>query len=105
MLTVTCATGYASVFTIEGLYVACVEHCLGKGVSLESYLQAVGRKGINQPTRVSTRFLNLFAVTCATGYASVFTIGDLHVACVEHCLGNGVSLESYLQAFGRKRIN
>ncbi len=54
----------------------------------------------NQPTCVSTRFLNLG--TCATGYASVFTIGGLYVACVEHCLGKGVSLESYLQAFGRK---
>ncbi len=32
------------VFTIGGLYVACVEHYFGKGVSLESYLQAVGKK-------------------------------------------------------------
>ncbi len=44
----------------------------------------------------------LWAVTCANGFASVFTIGGLHVACVEHCLGKGVSLESYLQALGRK---
>ncbi len=35
-----CATGYASVFTIGGLYVACFERYLGKGVSLGSYLQA-----------------------------------------------------------------
>ncbi len=56
----------------------------------------------HQPPCVSTRFLNLLAVTCATGFASVFTIGGLYVACVEHCLGKGVSLESYLQAVGRK---
>ncbi len=37
--------------------------------------------GINQPTCVSTRFLNLLDVTCATGFASVFTIGGLYVAC------------------------
>ncbi len=59
-------------------------------------------RGIDQPTCVSTRFLNLLAFTCATGYASVFTIGGLQVACVEHCLRKGVSLESYLQAFGQK---
>ncbi len=44
----------------------------------------------------------MLAVTCATGFASVFTIGGLHVACFERCLGKGVSLESYLQAFGKK---
>ncbi len=47
---------------------------------------------------MSTRFLNLLAVTCATGSASVFTIGGLHVGCVEHYFGKVVSLESYLQA-------
>ncbi len=52
----------------------------------------------NQPTCVSTRFLNLLAVTCATGFASVFTIGGLHVGCVGRCLGKGVSFGSYLQA-------
>ncbi len=36
----TCATGSASVFTIGGLYVACVVRCFGKVVSLESHLQA-----------------------------------------------------------------
>ncbi len=40
--------------------------------------------------------------TCATGFASVFTIGGLYVACVERCLDRSVSLESYLQAFGKK---
>ncbi len=56
----------------------------------------------NQPTCVSTRFLHMLAETCATGYASVFTIGGLYVACFGRCLGKGVSLGSYLQAFGRK---
>ncbi len=58
--------------------------------------------GINQPTCVSTRFLNLLAATCATGYASVFTIGGLYVAWVEHYFGKVVSFESHLQAFGNK---
>ncbi len=44
----------------------------------------------------------MFAGTCATGFASVFTVGGLYVACVEHYFGNGVSLESYLQAVGKK---
>ncbi len=44
----------------------------------------------------------MLAFTCATGFASVFTIGGLQVACVQRCLGKGVSLESNLQAFGRK---
>ncbi len=34
----------ASVFTIRGLQVACVEHCLGKVVSFKSSYQAVGKK-------------------------------------------------------------
>ncbi len=42
------------------------------------------------------------ASTCATGFASVFTIGGLYVACFGRCLGKVVSLGSYLQAFGRK---
>ncbi len=57
---------------------------------------------IDQPLGVSPRFLHMLAGTCATGCASVFTIGGLQVACVEHCLGKGVSLESYLQALGKK---
>ncbi len=36
----------------------------------------------------------MFAVTCATGYASVFKIGGLYVACVELYFGKCVSLES-----------
>ncbi len=44
----------------------------------------------------------MLAVTCATGYASVFKIGGLYVACVVRCFGKGVSIESYLQAFGKK---
>ncbi len=51
---------------------------------------------------VSTRFVHMLAVTCATGFASVFTIGGLYVAYVERCLGKVVSPESYLQAFGKK---
>ncbi len=39
---------------------------------------------------------------CATGFASVFKIGGLYVACVERCFGKVVSLECHLQAFGKK---
>ncbi len=99
LLAATCATGYAIVFTIGDLHVACVARCLGKVVSLES---KISRRALDQPTCVSTRFLNQWAATCATGYASVFTIGGLYVACVVRCLGQVVSRESYLQAFGKK---
>ncbi len=42
------AAGFASVFTIGGLYAACVEHYFGKVVSLKSYLQAFGRKSTSK---------------------------------------------------------
>ncbi len=59
--------------------------------------------GINRRAAcVSTRFVNVLAGTCATGYASVFMIGGLYVSFVEHYFGKVVSLESYLQAVGKK---
>ncbi len=57
---------------------------------------------INQPTCVSTRFLNLLDVTCATGFASVFTIGGLYVACALTLPWQSCLTRVLLQAVGRK---
>ncbi len=54
LLAVTCATGYASVSTIGGLQVACVESCLGKVVSLESYCKPSARRALAKPVAHKT---------------------------------------------------
>ncbi len=50
----TCATGYASVFTIGGLYVACFGRCLGKGVSLGSICKPSAGRALAKPVAHKT---------------------------------------------------